>query len=85
MEAPGERLITKMWESLIDKGIGGILAPWQEKRLARARSEIKREEMLIVAKAEREIEHIRASIHSPVASETESSAYQKDLNQKLTV
>lgn len=69
MEAPGERLIAKMWESLIDKGIGGILAPWQEKRLARARAEVKREEMLIVAKAEQEIELIKASIYYPVTTD----------------
>lgn len=61
MEAPGERLIAKMWESLVDKGIGGILAPYQEKRLGKARAETKREEMLIVARAEKEIEQLKAS------------------------
>jgi hypothetical protein len=60
MDAPGERLIAKMWESLVDKGIGGILAPWQEKRLSRARIDLKREEMLIIAKAEQEIELMKS-------------------------
>ena len=38
MEFPGEKLVTKMWETLAEKGIGAALQPWHEKRLGEARN-----------------------------------------------
>lgn len=60
VEAPGEKLIIKLWETLIDKGIGSLLRPWQIKRDGRARSEVRREELLMLAQAESEVADIRA-------------------------
>lgn len=60
MDYPGEKLLLKMWESLADKGIGGLLAPWQEKRMAETRAEIRRREMLLLAQAEKEVESIKS-------------------------
>lgn len=60
MDYPGEKLLLKMWETLAEKGVGSLLAPWQEKRVAEARTEIRRKEMLILAQAEREVESIKA-------------------------
>lgn len=60
MEYPGEKLLIKMWESLAEKGVGSLLEPWQEKRLAEARLEIRRNEMLKIAQAEKEVEAIRS-------------------------
>lgn len=60
MDYPGEKLLLKMWETLADKGIGGLLAPWQEKRMAEARAEIRRREMLLLAQAEKEVESIKS-------------------------
>ena len=28
-EAPGEKLLIRLWETIIDKGIDGLLAAWQ--------------------------------------------------------
>lgn len=41
MDIPGEKLVIKMWESLIDKGVGGVLQPWQERRVGECRLELK--------------------------------------------
>ena len=51
----GEKLVIKMWMSLVDAGVGGLLAPWQEKRLGRARAEVRHDEMILIAEAERKI------------------------------
>ncbi len=60
MDYPGEKLLLKMWETLTEKGVGSLLAPWQEKRLADARAEIRRKEMLVLAQAETEVDSIKS-------------------------
>lgn len=60
MEIPGEKLIIRLWETLIEKGIGNLLSPWQQKREGRAQLEIRREEILTLAQAQKDAEEIRA-------------------------
>jgi hypothetical protein len=60
VEAPGEKLIIKLWETLAEKGIGSLLTPWQVKREGRARNEVRREELLMLAQVELEIADIQA-------------------------
>ncbi len=60
MEAPGEQFLMKMWDTLIDKGIGGLLEPYQIKRLSKARAEAKKDELLLIAKAEKQVELIKS-------------------------
>ncbi|CUB03285.1 DUF2806 domain-containing protein [Marinomonas fungiae] len=60
MDYPGEKLLLKMWETLAEKGVGSLLAPWQEKRMADARAEIRRKEMLLLAQAEVEVDSIKS-------------------------
>ena len=60
MDAPGEKLVLRLWKTLIEKGIGGLLSPWQTRRTGRARIEIQREERLALAQAERDIEQVRS-------------------------
>ena len=52
------KLMEKMWDSLFDKGIGGLLKPWQMRREAKASIDIKTEEMLKIAQAERLVKEI---------------------------
>lgn len=59
MEWPGEKLLIKMWDTLAEKGIGSLLTPWQEKRVAKAQLEIRKEEMFLLAKVEMEVEAIK--------------------------
>ena len=73
MDYPGEKLLIKMWETLAEKGIGSLLAPWQEKRLARARLEIRRKEMLLIAETGKQVELI----------ESGKSIFPTDENRKL--
>lgn len=56
----GEDLIIKMWESLVDKGIGGVLRPIQEKRLGEVRLEQRKKELLEIAQTEQQIKKIAA-------------------------
>ncbi|MDD2274161.1 MAG: DUF2806 domain-containing protein [Desulfuromonadaceae bacterium] len=60
MDYPGEKLLLKLWDTLAEKGIGSLLKPWQEKRVARARHEIRREELLTLAQAKKEVEAIKS-------------------------
>jgi hypothetical protein len=57
---PGERLITKIWKTLADNGVGGLLSPWQTKRLGRARTEVRRNDILVLAQARRDAAEIAA-------------------------
>ena len=59
MELPGELLI-KLWETLAERGIGSLLLPWNLKREGRARNELRREELLMLAQAESDVADIRA-------------------------
>jgi len=60
MEFPGERLVLRLWETITEKGIGSLLSPWQIRREGRARLDIRREEIVALAQAERDAEDIRS-------------------------
>lgn len=57
---PGENLLIKMWESIVDKGIGSLLAPWQRRREGLAQIEIRRHEVLALTQMEHNANEIRA-------------------------
>jgi Protein of unknown function (DUF2806) len=57
---PGERLVAKIWKTIADNGIGGLLSPWQTKRLGKARTEVRRNDILILAQARRDAAEIAA-------------------------
>ena len=54
MDLPGEKLVIKLWETLAEKGVGSLLSPWQAGRDGRARIEVRRQEILILAQAEKD-------------------------------
>lgn len=56
----GEQLLIRLWETLAEKGVGGLLQPWQERRVGKARTDIECERMKRIAQAEKEAEDIRA-------------------------
>ena len=58
--APGEKLLLRVWDTLIRDGIGALLSPWQIRREGRARAEVRAEEMARLAQAEQDIADIRA-------------------------
>lgn len=60
MDYPGEKIVLKMWETLIEKGIGSLLEPWQTIRQGKAAIEVRRGEMLMLAQAERDVDDVRA-------------------------
>lgn len=55
---PGEKLTIKLWETLTEKGIGSLLRPWQMRREGRAAIDIRCEEIVRLAQAERDAEAI---------------------------
>ena len=59
MDMPGEKLVIKLWETVAEKGIGGLFRPWQMRREGRASIELKREEIVMIAQAERDADVIR--------------------------
>lgn len=60
MDFPGERLVLRLWETITEKGIGSLLRPWQIRREGRAQLDIRREEIIALAQAERDAEAIRS-------------------------
>lgn len=59
MQIPGEALLGKLWETLADKAIGNLLKPWQIRREGKALLDVKRDELLVLAQAERDADAIR--------------------------
>ena len=59
MDMPGEKLVQKLWETVAEKGVGALFKPWQMLREGRASIELKREELLVIAQAERDADRIR--------------------------
>ena len=60
MEFPGEKLVIRLWETVTEKGIGGLMSPWQARREGWAQADIRRNERLVLAQTERDIEDIRS-------------------------
>jgi Protein of unknown function (DUF2806) len=60
MDLPGEKLLIKLWETLVEKGIGSLLSPWQTLREGRALTEVRRQDVLMLAQAELDVADIRA-------------------------
>src|SRR3990167_4701188 len=60
MDAPGEKLITAMWVSLVDGGVGSLLKPWQIRRESRAVADGRRHEALLLAQVGRDAEDVTA-------------------------
>lgn len=59
MNAPGEQLLIKLWETIADKGIGSLLKPWQKRREGKVEIELKRQDLLVLAQTESDANLIR--------------------------
>ena len=57
---PGEALFIKIWDTLFDKGVAGLLRPKQILREEAARTEARRQNMLVIEQTYRDIESVRA-------------------------
>ncbi|MFC3816393.1 DUF2806 domain-containing protein [Lysobacter sp. GCM10012299] len=51
-------MIIRLWET-VEKGGAGLFGPWQARRAGRAASEVRRDELLMLAQAEKDAEAIR--------------------------
>lgn len=56
----GEKLLIKMWDSLVDQGIGGLLRPRQIREEGKARADVRRRELLVMAQTAVEVQDILA-------------------------
>lgn len=65
MEFPGEKLVIRLWETLAEKGVGGLLKPWQDRRTGAAQADVRANELIVLAKAKVEADRIasEASIY----------------------
>ncbi len=55
---PGEELLIKIWETL-EKGVTGLIRPWQEKRIGQTLNDVKADEIRKIANAEKDAEKIK--------------------------
>ena len=59
MQAPGEELLGKFWDTLADKGIGKLFSPWQIRREGRAHADTRAYELRLLAQAEADADDLR--------------------------
>ena len=69
IQLPGERLVTRMWDTLAANGIGALFRPWQIRREGRAFAEVRADEIRMLAQAERDREDILAGRKQLVAGQ----------------
>jgi len=55
----GEKLLIKMWKTLTEKGIGSLLKPWHKARMSKVELEAKKNEIIVLADAERQAQDIK--------------------------
>ncbi|WP_213942570.1 DUF2806 domain-containing protein [Klebsiella variicola] len=60
--APGEKLIIKLWDTVVDKGICGVFRVGQMKREGLAKAIVARNQIIMLAQAERDAENIRSGL-----------------------
>ncbi|WP_261168761.1 DUF2806 domain-containing protein [Serratia ficaria] len=60
MDFPGEKLVIKLWETLVDKPVSALLRPRQILREGVAVNKAKRDEILMLAQAEVDAERIKS-------------------------
>lgn len=58
-DGPYEKLIIKLWDTVVDKGICGVLRPAQLRREGLAQSVVARNQILMLAQAEKDAENIK--------------------------
>lgn len=79
MKYPGEELIVKMWTTLVDRGVGNLLRPWQLRREGEAQTDMRCRELIALAEAERVADEVRSGRRKLIDSKftlslTQSSA-----------
>src|SRR5258705_2972043 len=57
---PGERLLKKIWQTVTERGIGGLLSPWQIRRVGKAHAEVRAHELRLLAQARSDAAEIKA-------------------------
>lgn len=85
MDFPGEKLVIKMWETLAEKPICALLKPYQMLREGKASIQIKREEVLMLAQAEKDAERIRSGELSHYSDPKITNASSKKTNNVTPV
>ena len=90
MQMPGEALLLKMWETLIEKGVGGLIIPyyvvWKDRKFALNKIELDKQCRIATAKAEQEIAQITGSETKLIGySEATSEENGSELSIKDTV
>lgn len=55
-----DKLIGKFWDTITQGGIGNLASPWQTKRQGRANVDVKVDEMLMLAQAEKDVQDIKS-------------------------
>lgn len=61
MDFPGEKVLVRVIDTL-EKGIGGVLRPWQIRRVGKANSQARMEERLLLEQADSDISKLKAGL-----------------------
>ncbi|SNR73391.1 Protein of unknown function [Methylobacillus rhizosphaerae] len=60
MKAPGEELIIRMWDTITRDCIGGLLKPWQTRRMGKANTDVLIDEKRELAQLEKDLKTIQS-------------------------
>lgn len=83
MELPGEKLVARLWETVADRAIGSLFRPWQIRREGKALTDVKREEVLVIAQAERDALEIRSGKARLLSDGTVAQLTKADLSHVI--
>ena len=61
---PGAELLIRLCEFVAEKGISAWCRPWQMRREGRALADVRREDALILAQTERDVEDVRSGLQN---------------------
>ncbi|HCT3870688.1 TPA: DUF2806 domain-containing protein [Klebsiella michiganensis] len=62
VSVPGEKLIIKLWDTIVDKGVCGVFRVGQIKREGLAKAIVARNQIVMLAQAEKDAENIKAGL-----------------------
>ncbi len=58
----GEKLIEKLWDTAVKDGIGSLFIPWHVRRMGKANADARRDELLLLAQTEKDVNDIKSGI-----------------------
>lgn len=81
----GEKLIIKMWETIVEGGVGFLASPFKIRREGKAHMDVRRDEILMLAQTELDVQAIREGKKKMLSNHTLVNSKVNDLLDIATI